>query len=221
MTDQLILDFPVETAFGREDYFVSDANRLAVAQVRDWNAWVNGRLVLNGPEGSGKSHLLSVWAEEVGAERLSGQDVGYWQPKAFARAIAIDDLPADVDQTALFLLLNQMRAEGRPVMIAVHRPISVLGLDLADLVSRLEASSLTSLKAVDDMLLQAIFLKQVLDRQLQIAPDIPGFALARIERSPLMIKKLVAKMDQLSLQHKKAVTKRLVSAAISAVGEEA
>ncbi|MEM0978094.1 MAG: chromosomal replication initiator DnaA, partial [Pseudomonadota bacterium] len=70
MADQLVLKLPVRTAFGRDDYFVSEANALAVDVVRDWKTWANGRLILSGPAGSGKTHLLSIWAADVGAERV-------------------------------------------------------------------------------------------------------------------------------------------------------
>ena len=67
-----------------------------------------------GPEGSGKSHLASIWADQSGARFLS------------ARSLELADLPAqlatgalvledctesEIDERALFHLLNLVREE--------------------------------------------------------------------------------------------------------------
>ena len=67
MAEQLALDFPCQTAFGAEDYFVSDANKLAAGLVEDWENWPEKRLLLLGPSGAGKTHLARVWAAQAGA----------------------------------------------------------------------------------------------------------------------------------------------------------
>jgi len=46
MAEQLIFDLPAHEALGREDFFVSDANRDAVAMVTKPEAWPEGKLVL-------------------------------------------------------------------------------------------------------------------------------------------------------------------------------
>jgi len=220
MTQQLVFDLPVHTGFGRADYFVSEANALAVAQVEDWANWTNGRLFLSGPAGSGKSHLLSIWADDVGAEVLAARDIANWQPKAFPRAVAIEDVTADTHQETLVLLINHIRAQDKPVLLTAETGPKGLGLTLQDLISRLEASTQVSLQAIDDTLFQAVFIKQITDRQLVLEPDLLDFALRRTERSLTMVKKLVERLDQLSLQKKKAVTKRLMSEAITALENE-
>ncbi|MEO0344260.1 MAG: chromosomal replication initiator DnaA [Pseudomonadota bacterium] len=210
MSKQLIFDLPVETGFGREDYFVSPANQLAVGSVADWQNWANGRLVLTGQTGSGKTHLLSIWAKDLDAEVLSSDEVTLWRPKAFARPIAIDGLSQSVDEDALFLMLNHLQAQELPVMITALKDVAFLGLSLPDLISRLDGSSKVTLNAVDDTLLSAVFLKLMTDRQLVCAPDVAIYALTRVERSLDTVKKLVDRLDHLSLQKKKAVTKHLV-----------
>ncbi|MEM9715413.1 MAG: chromosomal replication initiator DnaA [Pseudomonadota bacterium] len=215
MPDQLIFDLPVATAFGRADYFVSEANALAVAQIGDIENWVNGRLILSGPSGAGKTHLLSIWASDRNAECLGPDDIADWQPKAFARPVAIDGLRPGMAQDALVLMLNQLKASGQPVLMTADARVSDVGLTLPDLTSRLTASSHAALSAVDDVLLQAVFLKQASDRQLAMGPDIIDYALARSERSLETVKNLIAKIDHLSLQQKKPVTKRLVGEALA------
>ena len=214
MPDQLTFNLPVETAFGRSDYFVSEANALVVEQVRTWKTWVNGRCILCGPTGAGKSHLASIWAGDIDAEMLSADAIATWQPKAFQRPIALDTFDDTGDETALLFLLNHMHAHGLPVLITMAKPPAYSSIALPDLKSRLEASSIAELNAVDDLLVKAVFLKQVDERQLTIAPDVVDFALRKADRDLASTKKLVAALDRLSLQQKKAVSKRLVTDAI-------
>ncbi|MEO1561877.1 MAG: hypothetical protein AAFR98_00440 [Pseudomonadota bacterium] len=222
MPDQLVFDLPIETAFDREDYFVSDANALVVEQVRDWKNWVNGRLVLCGPTGSGKSHLASIWASDVEAEIVMPNEVSDWRPKAFARPVMIDPVDADISEQSLLFLLNAMKEKALPVLCVMDTPPARSAIVLPDLKSRLEASSLAELKAVDDGLIGAVLLKLMDERQLIVDPDVVAFALKHAERDLTAVKKLVEMLDRLSLQHKKAVTKRLVSDAIAKLkqGEE-
>ncbi|MEM0978502.1 MAG: chromosomal replication initiator DnaA, partial [Pseudomonadota bacterium] len=191
------------------------ANALAVDVVRDWKTWANGRLILSGPAGSGKTHLLSIWAADVGAERVRPEAVSSWRPKSPAVPLAIEDLSQTADQHALVLLLNQMAADGLPVLLSSNPPPKDLGFALPDLVSRIESSSHVTLGAVDDALLNAVFLKLASDRQLTFDPGVVPFTLARVERSLSSLKNLVAKLDHMSLQRQKPVTKRLVGDAIA------
>ena len=62
-------------ALGRADFFVSPANRLALAQVESWPGWPSGRLAVTGPEGAGKTHLAHVWAARAGARIIAGADL--------------------------------------------------------------------------------------------------------------------------------------------------
>ena len=67
MAEQLLLDLPVRTALGRDDFFVSAANAAAVVGIEAWEGWPHGKTVLVGAEASGKTHLAHVWAAMTGA----------------------------------------------------------------------------------------------------------------------------------------------------------
>ena len=67
MAEQLGLDLPARAALGRDDFFVSNANAMALALVESWPNWAANKLAIIGPEGSGKTHLASVWAAQSGA----------------------------------------------------------------------------------------------------------------------------------------------------------
>ena len=63
--EQLVLDLPSRAALGREDFFISPTNALAVQALDRWPGWATGNLALCGPAASGKSHLVQVWVVHV------------------------------------------------------------------------------------------------------------------------------------------------------------
>ena len=64
MIRQLAFDLPAREAFRREDFFVSPANAVALAAGEAWRGWPSGKMLLVGPQGSGKTHLARLWAAE-------------------------------------------------------------------------------------------------------------------------------------------------------------
>ena len=92
MTRQLAFDLPHREARGRGDFFVSKSNRAALAAIEGWRDWPGGKLLLTGPEGAGKSHLVQVWADLAGAEVLAADGLAATDPAAFAgRRVALED----------------------------------------------------------------------------------------------------------------------------------
>ncbi|HET7492948.1 MAG TPA: chromosomal replication initiator DnaA, partial [Bradyrhizobium sp.] len=68
---QLALVLPHAESFTREDFLGGPANAAGLALVDGWPDWPNRIMLLLGPEGSGKSHLASIWAEQAGARAIS------------------------------------------------------------------------------------------------------------------------------------------------------
>ena len=60
MTDQLILKFPTNKIYFKEDFFVSSSNQEAYDFVDGWPKWIKRTVNIHGPEGSGKTHLASI-----------------------------------------------------------------------------------------------------------------------------------------------------------------
>ena len=62
------------------------ANVAGLALVDSWPDWPNRIMLLVGPEGSGKSHLAAIWAEQAGARSTSAHALtasavpGHWPP---------------------------------------------------------------------------------------------------------------------------------------------
>ena len=65
MNDQLILKFPSQKAYKREDYYVSASNQEAYDFINSWPRWIKRIVNIFGPSGSGKSHLASILKNKV------------------------------------------------------------------------------------------------------------------------------------------------------------
>ena len=70
---QLTLDWPHQPSFAREDFLAAPSNREALRAIEQWPDWAGRMLLLVGPEGAGKSHLASLWAETAGAVVVRGE----------------------------------------------------------------------------------------------------------------------------------------------------
>ena len=65
---QLPLDLGFMPAQGRDDFIISDCNKLAAEWIDRWPDWPGQFPVLNivGPAASGKSHLAAIWRARSG-----------------------------------------------------------------------------------------------------------------------------------------------------------
>ena len=222
MPRQLILELPVRTARGRDDFFVSDANAMAVARLEDAEGWANGRLVLTGPRGAGKTHLVHVWAEASGARLLAPADLPMLQATAIRAPVALDDADriGRAAEEPLFHLVNHLAASGFPLLMTAARPPRDWGVALPDLASRLMAADLARIDAPDDRLLQAVLVKLFSDRQLQVPPALIPWLAQRADRSFEGLRRLVAALDAAALVEQKRITRPLARRVLDALDRE-
>lgn len=214
MSEQLPLPLPVRSAFGREDFFVSEANERAVTLLEDWRSWPGGKLLLSGPAASGKSHLARIWAVENGlplvrAEALAGEDL-----EALAESgAAVEDLPGAgaAAERALFHLFNMTVHSGRPLLVTGRGSAAGWGIGLRDLATRLSTVLEARLGPPDDALLHAVLLKLFSDRQLSVAPRVVRQILLRGPRDFSGLSALVERLDAAALAERARIGPRLVS----------
>ena len=209
---QLTLDLGHSESFARDDFLAGSSNAGALATIERWPDWPAPVLSLVGPEGSGKSHLASIWADEVGARFLSGRALRDANlPVALATgALVVEDLaPENFEERALFHLLNLAREEGAFVLLTARMPPSGLNATIPDLASRLRAIPIVTLPAPDDTLLRAVLVKLFADRQLAVDEALVTYLLARLERSFAAAQAAVMQLDAEALRLQRPVTRTL------------
>src|SRR5947209_13711337 len=155
---QLALVLPHAESFAREDFLTGGSNMDALGLIERWPDWPDRALAVVGPEGAGKSHLAAIWADFAGARRVSARALGETNlPAALATgALVIEDTVAEVDERALFHLLNLMRQQESYVLITARKAPARWRVELPDLASRLRAVPVVELSAPDDALLRAV-----------------------------------------------------------------
>ncbi|MCL1627330.1 MULTISPECIES: chromosomal replication initiator DnaA [Roseinatronobacter] len=209
----LKLDLPAR--MGRADFVPSACNAAALGLLGA--ALPGGRLVLHGPQGSGKTHLGHVWGAARGAQHLMGaQLAGADLPALIAHgAVWLDEAERVADsseaQTALFHLLNLAQAHGAEVLMAARAPARDWGVTLPDLASRLGACAHVALAAPDDALLAAVLAKLFADRQVVISDRLIPYLLPRMERSLAAAQRLVAQLDTEALARGKPIGRALAA----------
>ena len=216
MSRQLTFDLGARAGFGRADFFPSAANALALAAVDRWQDWPQRKLLVIGPAGSGKTHLVHLWAAEAGAALAHGSSVaGMVQDWPQGRSLAVDDAAAvagdAVAETALFHLHNRIVDHGGWLLLTARLPLRDWGLTLPDLSSRIAAADVARLEPPDDALLSAVLVKLFADRQIAVAPTLIPYLVTRMERSVAAAGDLVARLDAAALATKGPVTRALAA----------
>ena len=218
---QLAFALPHAESFTRDDFLEGPANAAGVALIDSWPDWPNRIMLLVGPEGSGKSHLAAIWAEQAGGRAISAHALTATAvPGALATgALVVEDLKSsDVDERALFHLLNLAREDGAFVLLTARTAPATFQIELRDLRSRLRALPTVSLLPPDDHLFRALIVKFCADRQLAIDETVVAYLTNRIERSYAAVRRAVELLDAEALRLGRPVTRALAAEVLRASG---
>jgi chromosomal replication initiation ATPase DnaA len=205
---QLALPFAEARNYAAEDFCTAPSN----AAARDWlarpEAWTNGRLILWGEAGCGKTHLLHIWAASVGAEVMNGATLhGVIRPTA--EFLAIDDADIVVEPRALLHLLNAASENATPVLMTARLPPARQSIKLADLASRLRAAETVEIRAPEDELLALLLTRLAADRQLSLSIPVRNFLLTYLPRTAAYLREAVARLDRATLDRGIRITRQL------------
>ena len=217
MPEQLTFDLPAGVALSAGDYFVSRANATAYAMVTHPDSWPDGKLVLTGPHGAGKSHLARIFAAQNNAAIVAAADLTEADQHPDT-AMVVEDAEGltRAGETVLFHLHNHMLQARLPLLITAKSPPVRWDLTLPDLASRMQATTPASVDDPDDDLLMAIIMKLLADRQLRYAPDLPSYLTQRIERTFAAAEAIVIALDEAALRDKRKINTRLAHDVLAA-----
>ena len=211
---QLTLDLDHAESYARDDFLGGPSNAAALTLIDSWPDWPNRIVALVGPEGSGKSHLASIWAAQAGARRVAARalaDTGVPAALATGALVVEDAAEAGFDETAMFHLLNLAREEGAFVLLTARTAPPTWAIRTPDLASRLKALPVVALAPPDDALLRAVLVKLFADRQLGVDEQLIGYVATRIGRSFADARAAVATLDQEAMRLKRPLTRALAA----------
>jgi len=211
---QLTLALGHAESLERDDFMRGPSNAAALALIESWPDWPSHAAVLTGPEGSGKSHLAAIWAQEVGARFLAARSLADADlPAALATgSLVVEDIAeGGFDERALFHLLNLAREDEAFVLLTARTAPATWSLNIRDLASRLKALPVVAMSAPDDNLLRALLVKLFADRQIYVDESLVGYVALRIERTFAAARATVARLDQEALRRKRPLTRALAA----------
>ena len=211
---QLAFALPHAESLTRDNFLEGPANAAGLALIDSWPEWPNRIMLLVGPEGSGKSHLAAIWAEQAGARSTTAHALtAAAVPGALATgALVVEDLrSSDFDDRALFHLMNLAREDGAFVLVTAREPPCAFEIELRDLRSRLRAIPAVSLLPPDDQLFRALIVKFCADRQLAVDESVVSYLATRIERSYAAARQAVELLDAEALRLGRPVSRALAA----------
>ncbi|MCT6823572.1 HdaA/DnaA family protein [Bartonella apis] len=224
--EQLPLSLSHPTDFYSDDLVVTKSNKSAYELIERWPDWPMPVAVLVGPDGSGKTHFATVWADISKAKEIEPDQLD--QAITFIEKgipVLVEDMDGvDFNEVVFFHLINSVKESHvinpkTTLLITARKGPSNWNVKLDDLASRLRSVTLATLEQPDDELLNAVAFKLFSDRQITVDPSVVEFLVSRSERSLFALGKTVDQIDRLALQRKSKITKALVSEALAVRGE--
>ncbi len=209
---QLALALDHAESYARDDFLPGPCNEAALKLIESWPDWPARAVALIGYEGSGKSHLASIWAKAAGARVISGHALTPGGiPVALATgALVVEEAPS-ADERALFHLLNLAREEGAFLLLTARAAPSIWPVAIADLASRLRALPVIALQPPDDAILRGVIVKLAADRQLVLDESVVRYLSTHIERSFAAARAAVIALDNEALRQGRAPTRALAA----------
>lgn len=215
----LDLDWPRKRAMRREDFIEGSCNADALAAIEGWQGWKDGRLVLSGPEGSGKTHLAAIWAARTDAvfidiAALTGDNL---RDVAALGHVILEDIdtrikampdPAETE-TAMFHLFNLMTERQGRILFTGRALPARWPINLPDLATRLSLPPVFRVGRPDDTVLSSLILKLFDDRSLSPDGRVADYLAVRVERSFEAVHAMVGALDAYSVETKRPVTVKL------------
>ena len=208
MGRQLPLDLQYRPALEREVFLVGPGNETAIGWIDRWPDWPSAALVLQGPRGSGKTHLASVWRARSGGWLASGPSLtNDGVPRLLENGVnGVIEAADTAAEEPLLHLFNVVAERGGHLLLTAQQAPAHWNTVLPDLRSRLKAQPVATLAMPDDALFRAVLTKLFADRRLSVGRDVVDFLTLRLERSFEAAGSIVARLDRAAFAQKRRIT---------------
>lgn len=211
---QIPLQIKLNDAATLENYLAADNAALLTilaAETESYLYWWSS-------EAAGKTHLLQALCHQVGHGKsiyLPLKDVIALQPAIFEdleqyALVCLDDLQYLAGkpdwELALFNLYNRMRERGTRLCISANSPPNQIGVQLADLLSRLNWGVVYQLQPLTDQQKKTALQLRATRRGFNLPDDVANYLLTRFPRDLHNLFALLDKLDEATLQAQRRLT---------------
>ncbi|WP_396586637.1 DnaA regulatory inactivator Hda [Bermanella sp. R86510] len=186
-------------------------------------------IYLYGESGSGTSHLLQAACHEAqlhdsNSVYLPLEELVSYSPAVFESLehlplIALDNLQAIAGMSqweeAVFHLFNRVRDNGGQLIMAANAPIDDLGIELADLKSRLQWGLVYELPELTEEDKMAALKLRAHNRGLELADDVAKYIVRHMNGNMDKMFEALNQLDKASLSAKRKVTRPFVKTVMS------
>ena len=202
MNDQLILKFPSNKSFLKEDFYVSQSNQEAYDFIDSWPKWIKRIVNIFGPTGSGKTHIASILKNktsflEVKSDSLSDDIFLKFKTKEL---LIIENLDKKISESLLFSLWNSALQDNKYILITSNESINTYKFKSPDLSSRVKSCVNIGIKLPTDDLISVVLAKNFSDRQIKVEKKHIDYIIKRIDRSYEKISQFILTLDKYSLK---------------------
>jgi chromosomal replication initiation ATPase DnaA len=204
---QSYFNYNLKPGLAIDDFFVSTSNKKAYSFILNKKI-DNKKILLIGPNKSGKTHLGKIWQKNNNAISYENN---FEIILNYKKNIFIDDFFKNINEEQIFHLINHCSINKLTILLTSKKEVFEHNFLLKDLVSRLKTFNLLRINLPDDDLIINLIIKLLHDKQIIIKnKEIFHYILKRIERSYEEIFLLIENIDKLSLEKKRELTIPLI-----------
>lgn len=205
--EQSYFNYNLKPGLAIDDFFVSTSNKKAYSFILN-NKIDNKKILLIGPNKSGKTHLGKIWQKNNNAVSYENN---FEIILNYKKNIFIDDFLKNINEEQIFHLINHCSINKLTILLTSNKEVFEHNFLLKDLVSRLKTFNLLRINLPDDDLIINLIIKLLHDKQIIIKnKEIFHYILKRIERSYEDTFLLIENIDKLSLEKKRELTIPLI-----------
>ena len=205
--EQSYFNYNLKPGLSIDDFFVSTSNKNAYNFILNKKI-DNKKILLIGPNKSGKTHLGKIWQKNNNAISYENN---FEIILNYKKNIFIDDFLKNINEEQIFHLINHCSINKLTILLTSKKEVFEHNFLLKDLVSRLKTFNLLRIDLPDDDLIINLIIKLLHDKQIIIKnKEIFHYILKRIERSYEEIFLLIENIDKLSLEKKRELTIPLI-----------
>ena len=213
MTEQLSLNLPYRIAYGREAFWVAPCNQQAVAWIDKYPDWPVPAVLIYGPAGSGKTHLVHLFTEHV----IDAKGLTLEGRPSFQQKVAVENVDQLANEEAFLHLFNFMKELGGHLLLTAQ---TVPQFSLADLASRMALIPKVEIAMPDEQVIQMVAKKAFEDRHIVVEEAVLSYLSTHLTRSFPLLQQVIEMADKKSLSVGRKITIPILKQAIDEIKQE-
>ena len=219
MTDQLLLKFPSKQAYLKEDFYVSSSNNEAFKFIESWPKWIKKTVNIFGPQGSGKTHLISMLKNKTSTIDVDSNQVTdqiFFEFK-LKEVLIIENLKENISENLLYTLYNVAQQDNKYFVLTSREPINKFNFKSMDLKSRVNSTTIIGIDLPSDELISVILSKSFSDKQIKVEKKHIDYVIKRIDRSYEKISQFISTIDKYSLKKGSPFSLKLIKEVLNMI----